>query len=244
MQARARVVRTVLSASLFLFAVRPLAAAQTEEEPDAARSAAAAADLAPLAPSAVRQIQAIVNEKLSRTPTERKISSMLLSMAKARKRRASSAPAEGLKPLVAERLDGRFRRVIRTAFYAAADAAQDFVGNRSDLYRHLADERKMFNIITRATPMPSTLRFHRRRIRSCGRHPARAWLWGSMMPGSPASLAQCKGGERRGAAALAVVPEPRGQERPQDTDPPSRAHHAIAWSTVHSVGGPAHTSIG
>jgi subtilisin-like proprotein convertase family protein len=108
MHARARVVRTVLSASsLFLFAVPPPAAAQTEEERDAARSAAAAADLAPLAPSAVRQIQAIVNEKLSRTPTERKISSTLLSMAKTRKRRASSAPAEGLKPLVAERPDGR-----------------------------------------------------------------------------------------------------------------------------------------
>jgi subtilisin-like proprotein convertase family protein len=108
MTTHARVVRGVLSTSCLglLLAVVP-AGAQTDEERDAARSAAAAADLAPLAPSALREIQAIVNEKRSRTPAERKISSTLLSMAKARKGIATFAPAEGLKPLVAERPDGR-----------------------------------------------------------------------------------------------------------------------------------------
>ena len=48
-----------------------------------------------------------MSEKKSRTPAQRKISSTLLSMAKARKGLAPLAAGEGLQPLVAERVNGR-----------------------------------------------------------------------------------------------------------------------------------------
>ena len=111
MKAYVRVVPGALSASflaLTLVTFVPPAGAQSDEERDAARSAAAAADLRPLAPSALRQIEAIVTQKKSRTPVQRKISSTLFFlMAKARKGLAPLAAGEGLQPLVAERVDGR-----------------------------------------------------------------------------------------------------------------------------------------